>query len=82
MPWEGYNFEDAILISDRVAQAYSTIYVEEFSIKINQNELISNIIQPKTYINQGDILIAKKRRVENNFLINRLLLGMEQLKKN
>nr|YP_010261010.1 RNA polymerase beta subunit [Trentepohlia sp. BN17]UIB38764.1 RNA polymerase beta subunit [Trentepohlia sp. BN17] len=82
MPWEGYNFEDAILISDRVAQAYSTIYVEEFSIKITQNELVSNIIEPKTYVNQGDILVLKKRKVENNFLINRLLLGMEQLKKN
>ena len=80
MPWEGYNFEDAILISDRVAQSYSTIYVEEFSIKINQNEFVSNIIHPKTYVNQGDILVAKKRKIENNFLINRLLLGMEQLK--
>lgn len=82
MPWEGYNFEDAILIHDRVAQAYSTIHVDEFSIKINQNELISKIIQPKTWINQGDILVSKKRKLENNFLINRLLIGMEQLKKN
>ena len=82
MPWEGYNFEDAILISDRIAQSYSTIYVEEFLIKMNQNELISNIVTPKTYVNQGDILVSKKRKVENSFLINRLLLGMEQLKKN
>nr|UIB38784.1 hypothetical protein [Trentepohlia sp. YN1242] len=82
MPWEGYNFEDAILISDRVAQIYSTIYVEEFSIKIHPNELVSNIVESKTCVNQGHILVSKKRKVENNFLINRLLLGMEQLKKN
>nr|YP_010261032.1 RNA polymerase beta subunit [Cephaleuros parasiticus]UIB38973.1 RNA polymerase beta subunit [Cephaleuros parasiticus] len=98
MPWEGYNFEDAILISDKVAQAYSTVYIEEFSIKLNQNgarplaspgssptgqspESVLKIIEPKSWVNPGDTLVLKKRKIQNNrlrpsFLINKLILGM------
>ena len=33
MPWNGYNFEDSILISERLAQedSYTTIHIEELS---------------------------------------------------
>src|SRR5256885_14072104 len=32
MPWEGYNFEDAILLSDRVVKEdmYTSIHIEEY----------------------------------------------------
>ena len=33
MPWNGYNFEDSILISERVAQEdrFTTIHIQELS---------------------------------------------------
>src|SRR4029079_15978528 len=35
MPWRGYNFEDAILISAKVGKedAYTSIHIEEFEIE-------------------------------------------------
>ncbi len=41
MPWEGGNYEDAILISDRVVQrdAYTTIHIEEKSIDVRDTKL-------------------------------------------
>lgn len=34
MPWYGYNFEDAIIISERLIKqdAYTSIYIEEFEL--------------------------------------------------
>ena len=34
MPWNGYNFEDSILISERVSQEdrFTTIHIQEFSV--------------------------------------------------
>ena len=36
MPWRGYNFEDAILISERVVRedVFTSIHVEEFSLEV------------------------------------------------
>uniref|UniRef100_UPI00300166DD RNA polymerase beta subunit n=1 Tax=Cephaleuros diffusus TaxID=1519597 RepID=UPI00300166DD len=68
MPWEGYNFEDAILISDQVAQAFSTIYVEEFNINIYPNESVSYILPPKSWVFQGDILIKKNNETLTFYL--------------
>ncbi|PSB57266.1 DNA-directed RNA polymerase subunit beta [Chamaesiphon polymorphus] len=41
MPWEGYNYEDAILISERlVAQDfYTSIHIEKFEIEARQTKL-------------------------------------------
>src|ERR1700732_2363932 len=35
MPWEGYNFEDAILISERLVKddRYTSIHIEEFEVQ-------------------------------------------------
>jgi DNA-directed RNA polymerase subunit beta len=34
MPWNGYNFEDAILLSERIVKddVYTSIHIEEFEI--------------------------------------------------
>jgi DNA-directed RNA polymerase subunit beta len=35
MPWKGYNFEDAIVISERVVSqedVYTSVHIEEFVI--------------------------------------------------
>ena len=41
MPWEGYNFEDAILISERVIKedVFSSIHIEEFEIQARETKL-------------------------------------------
>lgn len=38
MPWHGYNFEDAILISERLVRddVYTSIYIEELSVEALQ----------------------------------------------
>jgi len=41
MPWRGYNFEDAILISERVVKEdlYTTIHIEEFEVQARDTKL-------------------------------------------
>jgi DNA-directed RNA polymerase subunit beta len=41
MPWEGYNYEDAILISERLVAEdfYTSIHIEKFEIEARQTKL-------------------------------------------
>lgn len=41
MPWGGYNFEDAILISERLVKddRYTSIHIEEFEIEARETKL-------------------------------------------
>ena len=41
MPWEGYNYEDAILISDRLRKddVFTSIHVEEYEIEARNTKL-------------------------------------------
>jgi len=41
MPWGGYNFEDAILVSERLVRddRYSSIHIEEFEIQARDTKL-------------------------------------------
>ena len=41
MPWKGYNFEDAIVISERVAREdiFTSIHVEEYSLEVRDTKL-------------------------------------------
>jgi len=43
MPWQGYNFEDAILISERLVydDVFTSIHIERYKIEINRNTEIS-----------------------------------------
>jgi DNA-directed RNA polymerase subunit beta len=50
MPWSGYNFEDSILISERIARddVFTSIHIEEFEImardtKLGQEEITRDI---------------------------------------
>ena len=40
MPWEGYNFEDAILISERLVDedVYTSIHIEKYEIEIRETK--------------------------------------------
>jgi DNA-directed RNA polymerase subunit beta len=41
MPWRGYNFEDAILVSEKLVRedAYTSIHIEEFEIEARDTKL-------------------------------------------
>jgi DNA-directed RNA polymerase beta subunit len=41
MPWGGYNFEDAILISERLVKEdiYTSVHIEEFSLEARETKL-------------------------------------------
>jgi DNA-directed RNA polymerase subunit beta len=41
MPWEGYNFEDAILISERLlkADSFTSVHIESFEVEIRETKL-------------------------------------------
>jgi len=41
MPWEGYNFEDAILVSERLVREdlYTSVHIEEFEVEIRETKL-------------------------------------------
>ncbi len=41
MPWRGYNFEDAILVSEKMVKedAYTSIHIEEFEIEARDTKL-------------------------------------------
>lgn len=48
MPWEGYNFEDAILISEKIVKEdiYSSIHIEEFEVECRETKLGREEITP------------------------------------
>src|SRR3712207_7234004 len=41
MPWEGYNFEDAIIISERIVKddTLSSIHIEEYEVQARDTKL-------------------------------------------
>src|SRR5207244_5838528 len=41
MSWEGYNFEDAIIISEKLVKndTFTSIHIEEFEIEIRETKL-------------------------------------------
>merc|ERR1711916_135622 len=40
MPWQGYNFEDAIVVSERVVaeDVYTSIHIEEFEVQVRDTK--------------------------------------------
>ncbi len=46
MPWEGGNYEDAILISDRLVQAdrYTSIHIEDYTIDVRDTKLGPEVV--------------------------------------
>jgi DNA-directed RNA polymerase subunit beta len=68
MSWDGYNFEDAIIISERLVEndTYTSIHIEEFEIEIRETKLgkeeftrdIPNV-SPKALANLDDYGIVR-----------------------
>lgn len=46
IPWDGYNFEDAIILSERLLQEdrYSSIHIEDFSIDVRDTKLGPEVV--------------------------------------
>ena len=46
MPWEGYNFEDAILMSERIVKddVFTSVHIEEYEIQARETKLGREII--------------------------------------
>ena len=46
MPWEGYNFEDAVIISDNVLKngLYDSVHIETFTVDVRETKLGPEII--------------------------------------
>jgi DNA-directed RNA polymerase subunit beta len=41
MPWKGYNFEDAIIISSKLVEKdlFTSIHIKEYSIDVRETKL-------------------------------------------
>ena len=41
MPWKGYNFEDAIIISSKLVEqdTYTSIHIKEYSMDVRETKL-------------------------------------------
>ena len=48
MPWNGYNFEDAIVISERVVREdiFTSIHIDEYSLDVRETKLGSEELTP------------------------------------
>lgn len=46
IPWDGYNFEDAIILSERLLQQdrYSSIHIEDYSIDVRDTKLGPEVV--------------------------------------
>ena len=49
MSWDGYNFEDAIIISERLVKndTYTSIHIEEFDVEIRETKLGKRGVHPR-----------------------------------
>ncbi len=68
MPWQGYNFEDSILISERLVREdyYTTVHIEEFEVaardtKLGKEEITRDIpnVGEEALLNLDDSGIVK-----------------------
>jgi len=46
MAWEGYNYEDAIILSERLVQKdrYTSIYIEDFQVEVRDTKLGPEVV--------------------------------------
>src|SRR6201746_1824181 len=70
MPWKGYNFEDAIVISEKVVKEdlFTSIHIDEFELEVRDTKLSEEatkdldqhgVIRIGAHVKEGDILIGK-----------------------
>ncbi len=49
MPWRGYNFEDAILVSEKLVKEdyYTSVHIEEFEIEVSRHQARTRRSHPR-----------------------------------
>jgi DNA-directed RNA polymerase subunit beta len=73
VPWEGYNFEDAILISDKLVQKdiFTSLHIDYYEVEVKNTqyglEKITNKVPLEIYASSKDIL--RLQRLNSNGLI-------------
>jgi len=83
MPWKGYNFEDAIVISERVVRddIFTSIHVEEFELEVRDTKLgeeeltpdIPNVSEEATKdLDDNGIIRVGARVKEGDILIGKI----------
>ncbi|MBL7779527.1 MAG: DNA-directed RNA polymerase subunit beta [Chitinophagales bacterium] len=83
MPWKGYNFEDAIVISERVVRddVFTSIHVEEFEMEVRDTKLgeeeltpdIPNVSEEATKdLDENGIIRVGARVKEGDILIGKI----------
>ena len=74
MPWEGFNFEDAVLINHKVLSKYTSLHIEKYDFEIKgqikrnipeiplkelQNLDKNGIVKIGSWVQEGDILVGQ-----------------------
>ena len=84
MPWQGYNFEDAILISERLVfdDIFTSIHIERYKIEIDRNSETSekttknipnlNSYETKHLTNDGIVVVGTFVR-PNDILVGKVI---------
>lgn len=83
MPWKGYNFEDAIVISERILKddIFTSIHIEEYDIEVRDTKLgeeeltadIPNVSEEATKdLNKDGIIRLGARVKEGDILVGKV----------
>ena len=84
MPWQGYNFEDAILISEKLVydDIFTSIHIERYRVEIDQDsdlgEEITNLIPSLSisalkHLNKDGIIKVGTFVTSGNILVGKLI---------
>jgi DNA-directed RNA polymerase subunit beta len=67
MPWQGYNFEDAILISERLVydDIFTSIHIERYKIEIDRNSEMSE----RTTKNIPNLSLAEVKHLNDDGIV-------------
>lgn len=87
MPWEGYNFEDAIVINENLIlnDTLSSLHIEEISadidLKVNKEILTKNLLTKSKFLcrnlNKNGIIKKGSYVYENDILLGRVISTYE-----
>lgn len=65
MPWKGYNFEDGMVVSEDVAERFSSLHIEEEEAVLKYGEKVLFISDVGIDTEKGDIILTYAPNVED-----------------
>ena len=83
MSWDGYNFEDAIILSERLVRddVYSSIHIDEFDIEVRETKLgreeftrdIPNVSEKSLrHLDDGGVVLVGTHVVTGDILVGKV----------